>query len=266
MAAQEIVLVTGANTGLGFEIIKAFCGSDKSYNIILGGRSIEKVQKAVETAKQEFPSSHSTLSPLQVDIESDESIQKAFEEVQTKSGRVDALINNAGTQLDPQLTTGRLPMRQIWNQSWNVNVTGTQILTFTFIPLLLRSSNPRLLFITSGTSTLAGTENMAIAVNHIPPKGWPKQSLGLAAYRSSKTGMNMMMREWYRILKGDGVKVWCVSPGMLATGLGGGGAQALKEMGAADPATGAAFVRRVVEGERDKDVGLVVSSGGVQPW
>lgn len=94
--AQEIVLVTGANTGLGFEIIKAFCSSDKSYNIILGGRSIEKVRKAVDTAKNEFLASHSTISSLQVDIEDDDSIQKAFEEVQSKFGRIDALINNAG--------------------------------------------------------------------------------------------------------------------------------------------------------------------------
>jgi NAD(P)-dependent dehydrogenase (short-subunit alcohol dehydrogenase family) len=29
------------------------------------------------------------------------------------------------------------------------------------------------------------------------------------------------MREWARLLREDGVKVWCVSPGYLATGLGG---------------------------------------------
>jgi hypothetical protein len=35
--------------------------------------------------------------------------------------------------------------------------------------------------------------------------------------------LNMLMREWYRILKNDGVKVWCISPGILATGLAGPG-------------------------------------------
>ena len=83
-------------------------------------------------------------------------------------------------------------MRQMWNQSWNINTTGTQIMTYTFVPLLLKAANPRLLFITSGTSTLAGTENMALAVNRIPPKGWPKSSFAIPAYQSSKTGMNMM--------------------------------------------------------------------------
>lgn len=97
MDPNEVVLVTGANTGLGFEIIKALCGSEKAYNILLGGRSFEKAQQAVNTATQGFPSSRSKLSAIQVDIENDDSIQRAFEEVQTKFGRLDALVNNAGT-------------------------------------------------------------------------------------------------------------------------------------------------------------------------
>ena len=77
--------------------------------------------------------------------------------------------------------------------------------------------------------------------------------------------MNMMMREWARILKEDGVKVWAVSPGLLATGLG-GNQEALKKMGAIDPTIGAEFVRAVIEGERDADVGKIVNKAGVQPW
>jgi NAD(P)-dependent dehydrogenase (short-subunit alcohol dehydrogenase family) len=154
----------------------------------------------------------------------------------------------------------------MWNESWNVNTTGTQIMTSTFIPLLLESSKPRLLFITSGTSTMAGTDNLALAVNKSPAKGWPKSNaFNLAAYRSSKTGMNMMMLEWHRILKEDGVKVWCISPGMLATGLG-GNPEAIKKMGGLDPSVGGTFVVKVIEGQRDDDVGKVISRDGVQAW
>ena len=138
-------------------------------------------------------------------------------------------------------------------------------MTSVFVPLLLQSSNPRLLFITSGTSSLDGTENLALAVNKYPPKGWPKSNFSIAAYRSSKTGMNMMMREWYRMLKEDGVKLWCVSPGFLATGLG-GDQEANKNMGAGDPAVGGNFVQSVLEGHRDGDIGKVILRDGVQPW
>jgi NAD(P)-dependent dehydrogenase (short-subunit alcohol dehydrogenase family) len=96
MDPQEVVLVTGANTGLGFQIIRALCGSNKAYNILLAGRSLVKAQQAVRSATEDFPSSRSKLWPIQVDIEDDDSIQRAFDEVQTKFGRLDALVNNAG--------------------------------------------------------------------------------------------------------------------------------------------------------------------------
>lgn len=77
--------------------------------------------------------------------------------------------------------------------------------------------------------------------------------------------MNMMMKEWHRVLKEDGVKVWCISPGYLATGLG-PGQEFNKKMGAEDPSLGANFVRDVVEGGRDADVGKVIRRADVQPW
>lgn len=102
-----------------------------------------------------------------------------------------------GAQFDQQLQAGRMTMRQIWNQSWNVNTTGTQIITSVFVPLLLQSTDPRLLFITSGTSTLTGSENLDLPINRVPGKGWPKSGppqSNVPAYRSAKTGLNMMMR------------------------------------------------------------------------
>ena len=96
MDSQEVILVTGANTGLGFQIVRALGGSTKAYNILLAGRSLLKVQQAVRAATKEFSSSRSQLWPIQVDIEDDDSIQKVFDEVHTKFGRLDALVNNAG--------------------------------------------------------------------------------------------------------------------------------------------------------------------------
>lgn len=289
MAQREIILITGANTGIGFQIVRALCKSDKAYDIILGGRSIAKVEDAIKSAQAEFPSSHSRLSSVQVDIEYDDSIQKAFEEVQSKFGKIDALINNAGgcflscssrsftwlmlqtgAQLDQKQASGEMTEREMWIQSWNINTVGTQVMTTTFMSLLLKSHNPRLLFMTSGTSALGTTENMALAVNKYSPKGWPKgnfdgKSFNVPAYRSSKTGMNMMMREWHRMLHEDGVKVWAISPGFLATGLG-AGQEVNKGMGAEDPSVAGTLVEIVLEGARDGDVGKVILKDSVQAW
>ncbi|KAJ6110432.1 hypothetical protein N7486_002667 [Penicillium sp. IBT 16267x] len=258
----KIVFITGANTGIGFETAKALATSDQSYIILMGARSLEKLQKAIATA-QELPESSSQFVPIQVDIEHDDSIKRAFSEVQAKYGRIDVLINNAGAQFDRQID--QIGEREMWKRTWNVNVTGTQILTSTLAPLLLESADPRLLFITSGTSTLDGTENQKIPVNRVPAKGWPKTGFSVPAYRSAKTGLNMLMREWYRWLKEDGVKVWGISPGFLATGLG-GNPDFLRKMGALDPSVAGPFIRSVVEGQRDADVGKVINRDGVQPW
>lgn len=220
MERSTIVLITGANAGLGFQMVRALYGSDEDYNILLGGRSLEKAEQAANAIKQEFPSTHSKIYPIQIDIEDDDSIQRAFNEVAGKFGRLDALVNNAGMShtfhpatereaawlnlhlgalLDPQIQTGALTMRQAWTASWTINTVGTQIVTATFMPLLLKSDNPRLLFLASGTSTLAGTENLNSPLNKVPAKGWPKTTAtafnnNIAAYRSAKCGMNMMMR------------------------------------------------------------------------
>lgn len=76
----------------------------------------------------------------------------------------------------------------------------------------------------------------------------------------------MAFREWVRILGNDGVKVWAVSPGFLATGLAGIGEEKLKQMGAIDPAIGGEFVKDVVEGKRDADVGRIIRKDSIQPF
>lgn len=263
----RVVFITGANTGIGFQIVRALYSSSKeSYQILLGSRSLANAQNAINAVKAESPSSHSTIVPVQIDIEKDDSIQAAYSQIESEVGKLDILVNNAGAQFDAQFSEGKITERELWNKTWDVNVTGTQIVTTTFVPLLLRSADSRLIFVTSGTSTLEYTENLAWGVNHIPAKGWPKQGFfGMPAYRSAKTGLNMMMREWYRILKDDKVKVWALQPGFLATGLVGD--EMTKSIGVpGDPATAGPFVLGVIEGERDGDVGRVLNRTGIQPW
>ena len=96
MEQSTIVLITGANAGLGFQMVRALCDSDKGYTILLGGRSPEKAEHAANAVKQEFSSTLSQVEAIQIDIEQDDSIQQAYNHVAKKFGRLDALINNAG--------------------------------------------------------------------------------------------------------------------------------------------------------------------------
>ncbi|KAH2125651.1 hypothetical protein KXW75_003154 [Aspergillus fumigatus] len=241
--ASKIVLITGANTGIGFQVVRALCNSTQTYSIIVGGRSPAKVHSAIRAIQSEFTNCQSQLYPLQIDLESDDSIKHASEDISTKFGRLDALVNNAGAWFDAQ-ANATMTERQMWAKTWDVNVTGTHLLTSALMPLLLKSPDPRLLFVTSGAARLAGTDDLRLPINRSPLAGWPKPAgITATAYRSAKTGLSMVLREWGRILKNDGVKIWGIAPGYLATGLGGGTAEEMKKNGAEDADVAGPFIR-----------------------
>ncbi len=224
------------NTGLGFEVVRALLATEHAYEIIVGCRTVSKGEDAIATVQREFPNMASSLSTVQADLSSDSSLDAAVQHINTKFGRLDVLINKGGASFDAMQSQGRMSIREVLNASWDTNVSGTQVLTTLAIPLLLKSADPRLLFITSGTSSLIETERLDGPIyqrlNSSPEKGWPKSSPApmSVGYRSSKTGLNMLMRDWYRILLNDGIKVWAISPGFLATGLGGAGPEVLKRV------------------------------------
>jgi NAD(P)-dependent dehydrogenase (short-subunit alcohol dehydrogenase family) len=99
MADKTIVLITGGNTGIGYESVKALYASRNAHTILMGSRSLEKAQAAIAALQSEITGSKSEIVPLQVDIEDDASIDNVFKEVESKYGKVDALVNNAGTPL-----------------------------------------------------------------------------------------------------------------------------------------------------------------------
>lgn len=97
MASPRVVLITGGNEGIGWETVKALLESQKPYHIFMGSRSMEKAELAMEKLRKECPKVTNTVETLQVDVTSDESIEKAFEKVQSSRGYIDTLLNNAGT-------------------------------------------------------------------------------------------------------------------------------------------------------------------------
>ncbi|KAF6226106.1 hypothetical protein HO133_008971 [Letharia lupina] len=60
-AAYFGILVTGANTGMGFEMVRALCNSEVAYEVPIGGSSLVKAGQAANAVMKEFPSTRSRV-------------------------------------------------------------------------------------------------------------------------------------------------------------------------------------------------------------
>lgn len=96
MASRKIILITGGNSGIGYEAVKAFFESENPYRVFMSSRSLEKGEEAIHKLRHDCPNATNTLELVQLDLVSDESIDQAFAQVQAQTGHIDALVNNAG--------------------------------------------------------------------------------------------------------------------------------------------------------------------------
>ncbi|WVW85921.1 hypothetical protein I302_107959 [Kwoniella bestiolae CBS 10118] len=272
---NTIILLTGSNTGIGYATAQALLTAplpSRPVTIILTSRTLDKAVKASQDLKddQAFLDAWNggcQVVPKQLDIDDEASVKALHKDLKEQFGRVDVLVNNAGAHYDFQVASGKMTTREAFIGSFTTNVVSTHLLTESFMDLLFSSDSPRLIFLSSGLSSLGDHSNPHVPVNHSPPAGWPKQPIfQTPTYRTSKTAMNMMILEWCRTLKNDNVKIHILDPGFLSTTLGGAQPDVLKEKGAKDPIEGGRFIRSIIEGERDGDQGKLIGSEGIIPW
>lgn len=271
----QVVLITGANSGIGRAAVQALWQSPAAaYHILATGRSLARLHQAADLIAQQCAPGHDAteIECLELDISSDASIASAVTRVRQRCNRLDALVNNAGGSFDGALADGSLTEREAWSRTMDLGAVSQQLVTSAFSELLVRSASPRLLFVTSGMASLREEHERRTTGEARQPvyeAGWPKperlRSGNAYAYRVSKTALNMVALLWSRILEPDGVKCFLLSPGFLATNLSGDQA-AMQRAGAEDPILGGEFIAAVLEGKRDDDVGRIIRRDGVQPW
>ncbi|MBL1290735.1 SDR family NAD(P)-dependent oxidoreductase, partial [Streptomyces sp. For3] len=92
----RVAVVTGANTGLGYETAKALAGRGAS--VVLAVRDVEKGERAAARMAGD-------VSVQELDLTSLDSVRTAAAALRSRLGRIDLLINNAGVMYTPKRTT-----------------------------------------------------------------------------------------------------------------------------------------------------------------
>jgi NAD(P)-dependent dehydrogenase (short-subunit alcohol dehydrogenase family) len=174
---NAIALVTGANKGIGKEIARQLAAEGLA--VYLGSRDAGQGERAVGEIG-------GGARPLQLDVTDAASIAAAAKQV----GALDILVNNAGISLDDK--TPDQQDADEFRQVYETNVFGVVAVTNAFLPALRRSAHPRVVNISSSTGSIA------IAAD--------RDAAGFAAYRSSKTALNMLTVLYAKALAADGVR------------------------------------------------------------
>lgn len=240
---KPLILITGANQGLGYATTKILAETGK-YHVILGVRSLEKGEESIKQLKSENEDvDTSALTPVQLDVTDDASIVAAKEFVEQTFGHLDILINSAG--VNGQTPLCKPDLRENYKHVFDINVFGVVIMTQTFLPLLRKSKyhDRRIVNVTSGL----GQIGVALAKDSI----YKAANLPAPEYRSSKAALNMVTAVDATLCKAEGITVVLVAPGHTKT-------QFTGHRGVKEPREGAAnIVRGAVEGDPEELTGKI---------
>ena len=195
---MKIALVTGANKGIGLETARQL--AQNGHFVYIGSRNLENGLAAVEKLKAE---GGINMEAVQLDVTNKESITAARITIGKKTGVLDVLVNNAGI-------SGGFPQSALeatidqFRSVYETNVFGVAGVTQAFIDLLKKSSQPRIVNVSSAMASLA------LAAGH---PGGPKMAL----YQSSKAALNMYTVNLAYELRDTPFKVNMVCPGYTKT-------------------------------------------------
>ncbi len=216
---QRIALVTGANRGLGFAICRQL--AQRGIAVILASRDFDKGQAACTKLNREgFDVCHT----VQLDVNSEDSIQSTMEQLSRSFGRLDILVNNAGIVVDDKATI--LDMKaDVLQTTLKTNFYGPLALCQGCIPIMRADNYGRIVNISSTLGSLADiTDVDSLYSGSQTP-----------AYRLSKTLLNGLTALIAREVKDDNILVNSVCPGWIRTDMGGSQAPLSPEEGADTP-------------------------------
>lgn len=199
---MKTVLITGANKGIGFETAKQL--AQLGYFVYLGSRDKTRGSEAINKLNG---LGISNVELIKIDVTNVDSVKQARQELETKIGALDVLINNAAIAGEQPQNISAGDIENLRNV-FETNFWGAVQTTRHFIDLLKKSSDPVVVNVSSelGSLTIHNTTKN------------PNYSI-YDAYSCSKTALNAFTVMLANEFRDTNFKINSVSPGYTATDL-----------------------------------------------
>lgn len=211
MAVTRTALVSGANRGIGFEIVRQL--ARLGVLAVIGARD----PKDGVAAAEKLQSEGLDVPVVALDVNREGSAAEAVAEVKRLYGRLDILVNNAAILIDEpggfKASLFDLKAETV-RRTMETNLIGPIRLIQAAAPLMREQEYGRIVNLSSGAGQLA------------------EMGSGYPAYRMSKTALNALTRIAAAELGGGNIKVNAMCPGWVRTEMGGANAERSPEEGA----------------------------------
>jgi NAD(P)-dependent dehydrogenase (short-subunit alcohol dehydrogenase family) len=201
----RIILITGANSGIGFEAARAL--AQRGATVVMGCRNRSKAEEAVSHIEATEPSG--SVEILEMDLSDLDSVAAAADAFRATNDRLDVLVNNAGVMATPNQRTA-----QGFEMQFGVNHLGHFALTGRLLDMLLATEKSRIVSISS-QGHRGGKLNFDDLNSESKYSAWP-------AYFQSKLANLVFTNELQRRLAAADADVMAVAahPGASSTNLG----------------------------------------------
>ena len=223
MQTKLVALVTGANKGIGKEIVRKLAAA--GFTVLLGARDAARGELAVADLRGE-----GDIRAIAIDVTDAASIAAAALRIREELGRLDVLVNNAGISRGTSIKTPSCtPPSSITpselREIFETNVFGVVAVTQAMLPLLREAPAGRIVNVSSSVGSLAGASDTSNTY----------RSVGGGGYGPSKTALNSITLAFANELADTNIKVNAACPGYTATDLNDHRGFRTVEQGAREP-------------------------------
>jgi NAD(P)-dependent dehydrogenase (short-subunit alcohol dehydrogenase family) len=205
---RPVALISGSNRGIGREIARQL--AELGHHVIVTARDPAAAER---TALEIADGGRLSAQAEQLDVTDPQSVERLGERIRSDPGRLDALVNNAGTMGEVATNASSAPLDDA-HLTMETNLYGAWRLTQALLPLLRRSDRGRIVNLSSGAGQLS------------------EMNGGYPGYRISKTALNALTRILSNETAGSAILVNSMCPGWVRTDMGGSAAPRSVEEGA----------------------------------